>query len=145
MSTQTPYDVRVGQLVRVDDPKWSGQWRVEKVNKVNHLLVNVATGARLRCHFSFIRPWEDGETSVTERPASDPRGGLRSLHAGEFVRYVGVTHSDLRTGDVYVVLTDKYEKINCAKAGGAGGRYWRFLPRDIEPISVEDAVESLIG
>lgn len=67
---------------------------------------------------------------------------LPDLGPGAFVRYIGKGKGAVKTGDVFVVIADKYKMVNCAPLGGDLGRYWRFPPSTIEEVAVSEIVKS---
>lgn len=135
-------EFRVGDKVEVESPKYPGVWTVMKVNPRRYRLQKDGMGAVLNADHTMCRAvgaaprqFEIERVPVRTLPTQDP---------GAFVRYTGRSDTKVKHGDVFVVIADKYERVNCAKVGGDGGRYWRFSFSQIEAMTVEAALEALI-
>jgi len=117
--------ITVGTRVTVDDPKYPGVWTVAKVNPKTYKLAPVGTdgpgmGRNLVAPHSFVRqagPDHEGPATgtVTFAPVREP------FYAGEVITARG-------KDGFWVVIADKDRRVNIARLGGDGGRYWRFPP-----------------
>jgi len=111
---------KVGDIVKVNSPKWPGLWKIEKINAVNWKLVNVTSGMRLTCHPSFIIDAPAGAAAATVETI-DIR---EMLHAGQIVRWA----SPKANGRLHVVIKDDYSRdtVTIAALGADGGRIWKI-------------------
>ena len=112
--------------VTVDHPNYPGVWIVESNGPKNAKLAPEGGGRGLRAPHHMVRPVGEGVT--VEAVPVEP---YRSYTVGEFV-----TLSDPRWPGIYVVLADKGDKVNVAKAGGDDNRYIRALRRSLTPADV---------
>ena len=128
-----------GDDVTVADPKFPGVWTVAKVNPKTYLLEQAGRRG-LRAPHTMCDLYVPGDTT-TVPPTYDPRGDLPMLYPGEIVRYSGTERKGLVNGALYVVLADKFEKVNVAKLGGDGGTYWRLTPRNLKRVDASEVIK----
>lgn len=128
---------RPGQRVLISGGKYHGAARIEKVLQKNVDIKMEAGGMKVRAHPSFLTDLDETApvpsqytaitATLTEVP-TQPVGALVSVQG--------------KTG-VYVVIADKFDRINVALLGGEGGRYWRQPRATITPWT-PDEVQDLL-
>lgn len=123
----------IGTLTTIDDTRYPGTWKVTSNGPKNAVAMPVnpdgspRPGRGVRIPHIMLKP---GTSDVTERPTFQP---LEMLEPGALVR------SPLAGPGVFVVLADKIDRVNIAKIGGDGGRYYR-VPRSsvtVVPVPAE--------
>lgn len=117
----------VGTRVTIDDPNYPGIWTITKVNPKNYLLRPDAGGRGLNAPHIICTEAPDGVPVL--RPFESPR---EYFEAGQVVTYDGQP-------GFYVVLVDKDRRVNVARLGGDGGRYWRAAPRNLHLAVITEA------
>lgn len=132
--------IRVGDWVGVNDPRYPGRWRVERINPRTITLAPEHGGRGLRAP-----RWMLDAPPAGSGPAGVPSGirTLPHLAPGTIVRY-----ADPRAPGLHVVLNDKHDRVNIALLGGNADhpyRYWRALPALITVVSLADAAAHLTG
>lgn len=145
--TDNGVTLRVGEQVRVEGYKFPGIWTISKVNSVNVKLEQREADAagvmvvkkRLNCAPVFLLPV--GDHPDDPKAVKIPNGirmerTLPTQDPGSVVRYVGPTSGKIIKGAVFVVLADKWDKVNITPLGGNDGNYWRMPPRHLEAVDM---------
>lgn len=122
---------KVGDEVAVDDPKWAGIWRVEKVNPTTYKLAQEGNPRGLKAHHWLVREVTEADRDPNARPVFTP---FELYVAGELVRVKG----DPRIEGPHVVLKQTREKVQIAKLGGDDDRYWSVAPQHLIRVSLEE-------
>lgn len=125
--------------VYIHGGQYAGAWKIDKVNQVTYLLVT-PDGRRLKAHKSLVHDQPEPESIALGQPYVP----AHVYSPGEFARYTGGPNRNVRTGDVFVVIADKGERVNCATPGGDDGRYWRWPRALITPVSAADVVQQSV-
>lgn len=130
---------RVGQRVLIAGGRFHGAATITKINPKNVLVTMEGTGQRVNAHPSFLSDLPEGEAAPTRFDVT-VSADVPVQHPGSLVRVKN------KPG-VFVVLADKFDKINVAEIGGDGGRYWRIPRAGITPLEAADvtAIKISIG
>ena len=131
-TTKTRSDVKIGDKVGVDDPKYPGVWTVTNLGPKNATLTPDNGGRGLRAPYFLLTdaPSTDGVT-VTAVPL------VTLFSEGEIVRI-----DEGRFAGVYVVIKDAgADRVNVAKLGGDGGRYVRISRRALTKLDPADVLK----
>ena len=136
--TGQPFDrerVRVGDRVRVNDPKYPGVWIVREF-LVKNIKLEPETGGRgLKCpRWMLTDPESAPPTGPFGRPYVQipPLGSL-------------VVCSDPRTHGYFVVIGGRNGRVNIAQLGGDGDRYWRMSPTTLTVIDPDTVIAAVPG
>lgn len=125
---------KVGQRVLITGGRFHGAARIVKVNPVN-ILVQMEGGGRVNAHHTFLSDLAD-DAPVPNRFEATVEVALPNQAPGALVRLDG------KPG-VFVVLADKFERINCAPLGGDSGRYWRAPRATVTPVPADEVATIL--
>lgn len=144
----TTATIKVGDRVVVDHPKATGTYVVVKVNPRRYVLRPESDGNHVartvNADHELVRPVGSAPV-VTEVPLPESRT-LPTQHPGSFLRYVGPASRKRGApvpGEIFVVIADKWDRINSARPGGDGGTYWRLSARNVEAVPLDDAILAL--
>lgn len=122
---------REGQRVLISGGRFHGAARIVKVNPKN-IKIRLEDGRGLvNAAPIFLSDLAEG-APVPSRYEQTVSVDVPTQHPGAFIRAEG------EGSQVFVVLADKFDKINAAKVGGDGGRYYRFPRGVVKPLSLED-------
>lgn len=121
---------RVGQRVLITGGRFHGAATITKINPKNVLVTMEGTGQRVNAHPSFLSDLPDG-APVPNAFQAVASAEVPVQHPGMLVRVDGLD-------GVFVVLADKFDKINVARLGGDSGRYYRPLRKSVRPLSADD-------
>jgi hypothetical protein len=124
---------KVGDRVVIADPKFSGIWIVRKVNPAKYLLDPEGGGRGLNAPHSIVTAAPaDGAAPEPYNPYA-----RSTLHPGTLVRF---DSPKVEQGSLFVVIADKFDKVNIALLGGDDGRYWRALPQNLTVVAPSDVL-----
>lgn len=136
-STAPTLTKRVGQRVMVSGGRFHGAATITKVNPKNVLITMEVTGQRVNCHPSFLRDLAKDDVAPT-RYAEVTAVALPTQNPGDLVRLKGQS-------GIFVVLADKFDKVNVAKLGGDGGRYYRAPRATVQPLDAADVNDIILA
>ena len=132
----------IGTVVTIDDPRCVGLYKVTGRGPKNAVLTpcnpdgttRPGRGARMPGWMLHLYDPAVGITSVAGVPMPPPPTAV--FDPGTVVM------SKSQPG-VFVVIADKVDKVNVARLGGDGGRYWRIPPAALTVVPVAELANHL--
>lgn len=127
---------KVGQRVLITGGRFHGAARITKINPKN-ILITMENGKRVNSHPSFLSDLAEG-AEVPGRYESTVADLALTPHltAGSLARLKG-------QAGLFVVLADKFDKINVARLGGDNDRYFRASRAQVTALSAEETATVL--
>jgi hypothetical protein len=125
----------IGTLTTIDDSRYPGTWKVTSNGPKNAVVMPVhidgtpRPGRGVRVPHMFLIPGTADETKIPTLTMPD-----EMLYPGTLVR------SRLIGDGLFVVLADKGERVNIARIGGDGGRYYRAPRSTVTVVPVPDTL-----
>lgn len=137
MTTTAISYFKVGDRVQVKDPKFPGVWIVRSTaGSVNAKLDPERGGRGLRAPYTLlVKVDDDAPVDLPVTPA------LPDLPIGTLVRTASVKINAGDPAQLFTVIANRGDRVNIAKLGGDGDRYWRTSPGTLEVVDPRDVLK----